>query len=147
VSESARAFRRARRTRRPRAARSHDADFGGRAGARAGLHTPASGRPARVGRPSPAPSGVGECAQELVAPRAGRPAGSCPSSVSPAGTEPSRAGSRSCRRRLPGRGSRRRDRDGAPARAGMIGSTRTLRVWAYPAPADLRKGFDGLGGS
>jgi transposase len=26
----------------------------------------------------------------------------------------------------------------------MIGSTRTLRVWAYPAPADLRKGFDGL---
>ena len=28
----------------------------------------------------------------------------------------------------------------------MIGSTRSLRVWAYPAPADLRKGFDGLGG-
>jgi transposase len=28
----------------------------------------------------------------------------------------------------------------------MIGSTRTLRVWAYPAPADLRKGFDGLCG-
>jgi transposase len=28
----------------------------------------------------------------------------------------------------------------------MIGSTRTLRVWAYPAPADLRKGFDGLSG-
>ena len=28
----------------------------------------------------------------------------------------------------------------------MIGSTRTLRVWAYPAPADLRKGFDGLTG-
>lgn len=28
----------------------------------------------------------------------------------------------------------------------MIGSTRTLRVWAYPAPADLRKGFDGLAG-
>jgi transposase len=27
----------------------------------------------------------------------------------------------------------------------MIGSTRVLRVWAYPAPADLRKGFDGLG--
>ena len=26
----------------------------------------------------------------------------------------------------------------------MIGSTRTLRVWAHPAPADLRKGFDGL---
>src|SRR5204862_54317 len=25
-------------------------------------------------------------------------------------------------------------------------STRTLRVWAYPAPADLRKGFDGLCG-
>jgi len=24
----------------------------------------------------------------------------------------------------------------------MIGSTRTLRVWAYPAPADLRKGLD-----
>jgi transposase len=29
----------------------------------------------------------------------------------------------------------------------MIGSTRTLRVWAYPAPADLRAGaFDGLAG-
>ena len=28
----------------------------------------------------------------------------------------------------------------------MIGSTRALRVWAYPAPADLRKGFDGLTG-
>ena len=28
----------------------------------------------------------------------------------------------------------------------MIGSTRSLRVWAYPAPADLRKGFDGLCG-
>ena len=28
----------------------------------------------------------------------------------------------------------------------MIGSTRSLRAWAYPAPADLRKGFDGLGG-
>jgi transposase len=26
----------------------------------------------------------------------------------------------------------------------VIGSTRTLRVWAYAAPADLRKGFDGL---
>jgi transposase len=28
----------------------------------------------------------------------------------------------------------------------VIGSTRSLRVWAYPAPADLRKGFDGLYG-
>ena len=28
----------------------------------------------------------------------------------------------------------------------MIGSTRALQVWAYPAPADLRKGFDGLAG-
>jgi transposase len=28
----------------------------------------------------------------------------------------------------------------------MIGSTRSLRVWAYPAAADLRKGFDGLCG-
>ena len=28
----------------------------------------------------------------------------------------------------------------------MIGSTRALRVWAYPAPADLRQGFDGLSG-
>ena len=28
----------------------------------------------------------------------------------------------------------------------MIGSTRTLRVFAYAAPADLRKGFDGLHG-
>lgn len=26
----------------------------------------------------------------------------------------------------------------------MIGSTRTLRAWAYPEPADLRAGFDGL---
>jgi transposase len=26
----------------------------------------------------------------------------------------------------------------------MIGSTRALRVFAYAAPADLRKGFDGL---
>jgi transposase len=26
----------------------------------------------------------------------------------------------------------------------VIGSTRNLRVWAYAAPADLRKGFDGL---
>jgi transposase len=28
----------------------------------------------------------------------------------------------------------------------MIGSTRTLRVFAYAGPADLRKGFDGLYG-
>lgn len=28
----------------------------------------------------------------------------------------------------------------------MIGSTRSLRVWAYASPADLRKGFDGLYG-
>lgn len=28
----------------------------------------------------------------------------------------------------------------------MIGSTRNLRVWAWAAPADLRKGFDGLSG-
>ncbi len=28
----------------------------------------------------------------------------------------------------------------------MIGSTRALRVWAYPAAADLRKGFNGLQG-
>jgi transposase len=28
----------------------------------------------------------------------------------------------------------------------VIGSTRTLRVFAYPEPADLRKGFDGLAG-
>jgi transposase len=26
----------------------------------------------------------------------------------------------------------------------MIGSTRQVAVWAYGAPADLRKGFDGL---
>lgn len=26
----------------------------------------------------------------------------------------------------------------------MIGSTRNLRVWAYPGPADLRAGYDGL---
>jgi transposase-like protein len=30
------------------------------------------------------------------------------------------------------------------AGAGMIGSTRQLTVWAYGAPADLRKAFDGL---
>ena len=28
----------------------------------------------------------------------------------------------------------------------MIGSTRQVTVWAYSAPADLRKGFDGLSG-
>ena len=26
----------------------------------------------------------------------------------------------------------------------MIGSTRNVAVWAYPAPADLRNGYDGL---
>ena len=26
----------------------------------------------------------------------------------------------------------------------MIGSTRAVRVWAYPAPCDLRKGFNSL---
>lgn len=26
----------------------------------------------------------------------------------------------------------------------MIGSTRSVRVWAYARPSDLRKGFDGL---
>lgn len=28
----------------------------------------------------------------------------------------------------------------------MLGSSRALRVYAYPQPADLRKGFDGLSG-
>lgn len=28
----------------------------------------------------------------------------------------------------------------------MIGSTRAVSVWAYPRPADLRKGFNGLYG-
>ena len=28
----------------------------------------------------------------------------------------------------------------------MIGSTRALRVWAYPSPCDLRKGYNGLYG-
>jgi transposase len=28
----------------------------------------------------------------------------------------------------------------------VIGSTRQVTVWAYGAPADLRKGFDGLSG-
>lgn len=28
----------------------------------------------------------------------------------------------------------------------MIGSTRSIRVWAYPAPVDLRQGYDGLYG-
>jgi transposase len=26
----------------------------------------------------------------------------------------------------------------------MIGSTRSVRVWAYASPADLRRGYDGL---
>ena len=26
----------------------------------------------------------------------------------------------------------------------VIGSTRAVRVWAYPSPTDLRKGYDGL---
>jgi len=26
----------------------------------------------------------------------------------------------------------------------MIGSTRTIQVWAYPTPVDLRKGYNGL---
>ncbi|MEM8610290.1 MAG: IS66 family insertion sequence element accessory protein TnpB [Myxococcota bacterium] len=28
----------------------------------------------------------------------------------------------------------------------MIGSTRAVQVWAYPKPADLRKGYNGLYG-
>jgi transposase len=28
----------------------------------------------------------------------------------------------------------------------MLGSSRALRVWAYPKPTDLRKGYDGLYG-
>ena len=28
----------------------------------------------------------------------------------------------------------------------MIGSSRNLRVWAYPGAADLRLGYDGLAG-
>jgi transposase len=28
----------------------------------------------------------------------------------------------------------------------LIGSTRAVRVWAWPAPVDLRRGFDGLFG-
>lgn len=28
----------------------------------------------------------------------------------------------------------------------MIGSSRSVRVWAYPHPADLRKGYNGLFG-
>ena len=28
----------------------------------------------------------------------------------------------------------------------IVGSTRSLRVFAYPQPADLRRGFDGLSG-
>jgi len=28
----------------------------------------------------------------------------------------------------------------------MIGSNRTIRVWAYPKPCDLRKGHNGLSG-
>ena len=28
----------------------------------------------------------------------------------------------------------------------MIGSTRAIKVWAYPRPVDLRKGYDGLYG-
>ena len=28
----------------------------------------------------------------------------------------------------------------------ILGSSRAIRVWAYPAPVDLRKGYDGLFG-
>jgi transposase len=28
----------------------------------------------------------------------------------------------------------------------MIGSSRVVRVWAYAAPTDMRKGYEGLGG-
>lgn len=28
----------------------------------------------------------------------------------------------------------------------MIGSSRAVRVWAYGAPTDMRKGYEGLGG-
>lgn len=28
----------------------------------------------------------------------------------------------------------------------MLGTSRSLRVWAYPAPTDLRKGYNGLYG-
>src|SRR5256712_1524381 len=65
-----------------------------------------------------------------------------------------RAGARRCRGgalahspvadRLPGRGAVDRGDGRALAQAGVIGSTRTLRVWAYPEPADLRAGYDGL---
>jgi transposase len=47
-------------------------------------------------------------------------------------------------RRLPGRAPHPRAGGRAAAPAGMIGSTRTLRVWAYPEPADLRAKYDGL---
>ena len=49
-------------------------------------------------------------------------------------------------RGLPGRRARGLRGAGGASRARMIGSARSLRVWAYPAPADLRKGFDGLAG-
>jgi transposase len=48
---------------------------------------------------------------------------------------------------LPRRRPRRRAGGGTAARARVIvGSTRSLRVFAYPEPADLRRGFDGLSG-
>ena len=55
-----------------------------------------------------------------------------------------RGSSSCCRMACAIEGLPRGGRAGAARAARVIGSTRTLRVWAYPAPADLRKGFDGL---
>jgi hypothetical protein len=47
--------------------------------------------------------------------------------------------------RIEGRDDRRRDRDSA--RPGVIlGTSRPVRVLVYPAPCDLRKGYDDLYG-
>jgi hypothetical protein len=65
----------------------------------------------------------------------------------PTPERPRRAGPRAHhppRRARHGAGRRRPRRRAAGAR--MIGSTRQVTVWAYGAPADLRKGFDGLSG-
>jgi hypothetical protein len=60
-------------------------------------------------------------------------------------------GERSCRRGFPVRLSRRRTdgarrRDDARDAAIILGTSRAVRVYAYPEPVDLRKGYDGLYG-
>jgi len=49
--------------------------------------------------------------------------------------------------RLPGRRDHaRRGRGASPSAPVILGTSRAVRVFAYPRPTDLRKGFDGLYG-